>query len=132
MFAGAGNATQPGGFYRLRATGKAYTLPRELKATKRGLTLTFTDTLASESLDPSKVQVKTWSLKRTANYGSKHFDEKALEVRATHLSPDGRTLTLDIPEIQPTWCMEIKYQLQSAAGNSISGKIHNTIHSLGE
>jgi hypothetical protein len=94
--------------------------------------LTFTDTLASESLDPSKFQVKTWSLKRTANYGSKHFDEKALEVRATHLSPDGRTLTLDIPEIQPTWCMEIKYQLQSAAGNSISGKIHNTIHSLGE
>jgi putative heme-binding domain-containing protein len=132
MFAWAGNATQPGGFYRLRATGKAYTLPRELKATKRGLTLTFTDTLASESLDPSKVQVKTWSLKRTANYGSKHFDEKELEVRATHLSPDGRTLTLDIPEIQPTWCMEIKYQLQSAAGNSISGKIHNTIHSLGE
>ena len=132
MFAWAGNATQPGGFYRLRATGKSYTLPKELKSTKRGLVLTFTDALAADSIDPSKIQVKTWALKRTANYGSKHFDEKSLEVRATNLSSDGRTLSIDIPEIQPTWCMEIKYQLQSASGNSISGKIHNTIHSLGE
>jgi hypothetical protein len=46
------------------------------------------------------------------------------------LSPDGKTLRLDIPEIAPTWGMEILYRVPAADGRVISGKIHNTIHHL--
>ena len=132
MFAWAGNATHPGGLYRLRATGKPMHLPIGLHATKSGLKLTFTEPLDPSSLDVKNLQIKTWSLKRTADYGSKHYDEKPLEVRRATLSSDSKTLTLDIAELHPTWCMEIKFALRSATGTPIQGTIHNTIHELAD
>ena len=50
--------------------------------------------------------------------------------RVAALSQDGRTVTLQIPQIKPTWCMEIKYWLKGAGGEPVSGTIHNTIHRL--
>lgn len=132
MFAWAGNATQPGGLYRLRATGKPIQLPVGLNATKAGLKLTFTQPLDPTTVERKHVQVKTWSLKRSAEYGSKHYDEKLLDVRGTSLSADGKTLTLDVADLRPTWCMEIKYELRSAAGTPVNGVIHNTIHQLAD
>lgn len=78
MFAWAGNATEPGGLYRLRPTGKSMHLPVGLRATKQGLKLTFNESLEPDSVQPEHVKVKVWSLKRTANYGSKHYDEHEL------------------------------------------------------
>ena len=132
MFAWAGNATAPGGLYRLRATGQPMNLPVGLQATKSGLRLSFTDPLDPASLDPANLHVKTWSLRRTANYGSDHHDEKQLDVRGAKLSADAKTLTLDVAELAPTWCMEIRYSLRSAAGVPVVGTIHNTIHKLGD
>jgi putative heme-binding domain-containing protein len=132
MFAWAGNATQPGGMYRLRSTGQLIHLPTQLHATKSGLKITFTEPLDPTSIDKKNLDVKTWSLKRTAAYGSQHFDEKQLAVNGASLSADSKTLTLDIPDLRPTWCMEIKYTLRSAAGTLIQGKIHNTIHELSD
>ena len=43
MFAWAGNQTAPGGFYRVRATGKPMFLPIGLHATRKGLKITFTE-----------------------------------------------------------------------------------------
>ncbi len=132
MFAWAGNATYPGGLYRLRATGQPMHLPLGLHATNSGLKLTFTEPLDPTSLDAKQVRVKTWSLKRTADYGSKHFDEKSLTVRGATLSKDSKTLTLDIADLHPTWCMEISYSLRSAKGTPVQGTIHNTIHELAD
>ncbi len=132
MFAWAGNATAPGGLYRLRATGQPMHLPVGLHATKSGLKLTFTEPLDPASLDVKNLQIKTWSLKRTKDYGSKHYDEKALEVRSAKLSSDAKTLTLDVAELRPTWCMEIQFALRSATGTPVQGTIHNTIHELAD
>jgi len=132
MFAWAGSATEPGGLYRLRATGQPMRLPRELHATKSGLKLTFTEPVDANKVKPEQFQIQTWSLKRTANYGSKHFDEKALKVRGVTVSEDGKTVTLDVADLQPTWGMEIKYQLPFADGKTVEGVIHNTIHALTE
>jgi hypothetical protein len=132
MFAWAGDATKPGGFYRLRATGQTMHLPLELHATKLGLTLTFSDALNPKMVSASKIAVKVWSLRRTASYGSKHFDEHELTIRTAKLSENGKTVTLEIPDIQPTWCMEIKYDLQAENGQPVSGVIHNTIHNLAD
>ena len=132
MFAWAGNATYPGGLYRLRASGQPMHLPVGLHATKSGLKLTFTEPLDPASLDVKNLQIKTWSLKRTADYGSKHYDEKPLDVRGAKLSADSKTLTLDVVDLRPTWCMEIKYSLRSTTGAPVQGTIHNTIHELAD
>ena len=132
MFAWAGDAVQPGGLYRLRATGRPPRLPIALHATTRGLQLAFTDPLDRPAIDARAVQVKAWSLKRSASYGSEHLDEHPLVVRGATLSPDGCTLSLDIADLAPTWCMEIRYALRAADGAPVSGVIHNSIHALAD
>ncbi|MFO1000731.1 MAG: DUF6797 domain-containing protein [Planctomycetaceae bacterium] len=127
MFAWAGSATTPGGLYRLRATGQPMHLPTELHANTKGMELRFTEPLKADALKADDVQLKVWSLKRTANYGSEHYDEHPLEVEGLELSNDGRTLTV-LADIEPTWCMEIRYTLQAADGKTITGTIHNTVH----
>jgi hypothetical protein len=133
MFAWAGNQTQPGGLYRLRYTGKPVHLPTELKATRKGMTLKFSGELDRNSaIDPENYQVKTWDLKRTRNYGSKHYNEKDLVVASVALDDDSKTVHLNIPGISPTWSMEINYDILSNQGLPIEGSIHNTIHNLSE
>ena len=132
MFAWAGNATQPGGFYRIRATGRPAHLPIGLLAGKKGMEIRFSDPVdPQKSLDPNRFVVRTWSLKRSANYGSNHYDEKELKVASVSLSDDQRTVSIELPEIQPTWCMSIEYKLIGSNGELFNGLIHNTIHALG-
>lgn len=133
MFAWAGNQTQPGGFYRVRYTGKSVYLPIGLNATKTGMKITFSDKLDPKTAsDPKSYAIQTWSLKRSAGYGSKHYDEKAAKVTGAKLSADGKTVTLEIANIQPTWCMEIRYTLAGVEGTGVDGIVHNTIHRLNE
>jgi hypothetical protein len=133
MFAWAGSAIQPGGFYRIRYTGEPMHLPAELHASRQGMNVTFTEPVDREAAEDVKnYHVKVWSLKRTEEYGSDHYDERELAVTGAVLSEDGRTVTLTMPEISPTWCMEIVYTLRTESGREFSGKIHNTVHRLGE
>jgi hypothetical protein len=133
MFAWAGSQQQPGGFYRLRYTGRPVHLPTGLHATRQGMKIQFSGPLDTESAgNAANYRVKVWALKRTANYGSPHINEHAIPVAAARLSEDGRSVTLDLPDIAPTWCMEIQYTIQSADGQPVRGTIHNTIHKLAE
>ncbi len=133
MFAWAGSRTQPGGFYRLRYTGKPVHLPIGLSATTDGMLITFSGALDRASAEnPENYAVKIWAIKRTANYGSENHDERSLPVSGAMLSANGKSVLVKIPEICPTWCMEIRYRLKSADGKSVDNVIHNTIHRLGE
>ncbi len=132
MFAWAGNAQQPGGFYRIRKTEAPLRLPSQLHVTKSGVTLTFMVDLDAASIRAENVQIKIWGLERTANYGSKHIDERSLKISEATLDSDKRTLQLSVPDIAPTWCMEIQYQFRDTAGQPIVGKIHNTVHAIGD
>ncbi len=133
MFAWGSNQQEQGGLYRIRYTGKPANLPTGLSATKRGVTLAFSDPLqAAAASDAKNFRVKVWSLKRSANYGSKHYDEHEIDVASARLLDDGQTVELMIPDIAPTWSMEIRYSLRGADGRPFDGVIHNTIHSLNE
>ena len=116
MFAWAGNATAPGGFHRIRRTEKPAQLPIAVHATKGALTVTFSDPMAAPACS-----MKVWSLQRTKNYGSKHYDERELPIRAVKSSVDQRTLTFEIPDLTPTHCYELKI------GDRV---LHGTIHQL--
>jgi hypothetical protein len=131
MFAWAGNREQSGGFYRIRATGKPAFLPVGLSAERAGIAITFSDRLDPEAAsDSANYAVKTWGLERSRAYGSKHIDEHPSIIRKATLRNDGRTVSLEIPGIAPTWCMEIKYSIKGASGEPIDGAINNTIHAL--
>lgn len=131
MFAWAGNQTAAGGFYRVRCTGKPADLPIGLKARAGGVELTFTDPLdATAAADAANYGVKVWGLKRSQNYGSKHIDEKPLSVKKATVSADGKTVRLDLPDLAPTWGMEIVYRVKGRDGRPVAGTIHNTIHEL--
>lgn len=116
MFAWAGNATVPGGFHRIRRTGKAAQVPLAIHATQGSLRVTFSD-----PIEPKESAIKVWSLKRSKNYGSKHYDEHALAIRSVKMSEDKCTVTFEIPDLAPTQCYELKIN------DSI---LHGTIHQL--
>ncbi len=130
MFAWAGSRNQPGGLYRLNYTGKPVYVATSMSATKKGVEIKFSGKLDPSSLKAENFAVKVWDLRRTKSYGSKHYNEHALKVTSSKLSSDGLSLILDIPEIKPTWGMEIKYRLKGADGKDVDGVIHNTIHTL--
>jgi putative heme-binding domain-containing protein len=133
LYGWAGNQTQPGGFYRLRATGKTFHVPVGLAARRQGVDLTFSAPLdRASTTDKSRYAVRVWSLKRTANYGSPHLDETPLSVKSSSLSADGRTVSLEIPDIRPTMGMQIVFDLKGAGGEPVFGRVHNTIHHLRE
>jgi putative heme-binding domain-containing protein len=131
MFAWAGNQQQPGGFYRIRATGKPMHLPVGLHAHQDGVTIRFTDPFSPQSAQrTANYSIRAWDLKRTANYGSKHYNERTWRVSKATLSGDGKSVTLKVPEIAPTWGMEIRCFLETPSGEAVQRRIHNTIHRL--
>ncbi len=133
MFAWAGNQTKPGGFYRVRYTGKPVHLPQVLRAKSGIVEIKFTDKLDKESVEKlSNYNIKTWHIKRTASYGSKHYDEKRMVIERAELATDGMTVRLHVEELKPTRCMEVKYELKSSGGAPVFGVIHNTIHKIGK
>lgn len=133
LFGWASDQEQPGGLYRIRPTGRPSHAPIGLHARRDGMAITFADPIDRASAsDPSRFAVKTWSLKRSSNYGSPHVGEKSLDVASSRLEDDGRTVVLAIPAIAPTMSMEIRYTLKAADGAPVVGAIHNTIHALGD
>ena len=128
MFAWAGNATDPGGLYRLRATGKPIRIPVAMHVHESTIELEFSEPLDASSVQADRVAVKVWALERSEKYGSKHIDEKSLPVRSAQLAADGKHVRLEFEELQSTWGMSIDFSFSSADGQPVSGLIHNTIH----
>jgi mono/diheme cytochrome c family protein len=118
MFAWAGNAISPGGFYRIRRGSGNEPVPLAIHAQKGKISVTFSGIIPSGSCE-----MKVWSLLRSAKYGSQHQAEKNLSITGTQISDDKHTLIISIPDLAPTQCYELKI------GNRV---IHGTIHSLSE
>jgi mono/diheme cytochrome c family protein len=131
MFAWAGNRQQPGGFYRIRYTGQPAYQPVSLSTKKGQVTIGFSDVLDPKSVaDISAWEIRAWDLQRTKNYGCKHLNERAWKISKAEISPDGKTITLEIPELAPTWGMSMKMKLIGAGGEAIEREIHNSIFTL--
>ena len=124
---------QPGGFYRIRATGKPAYAPIALNAHLRGIDLTFSNPLdAKSAANPANFKVTTWSLKRSEKYGSARQDVRELKITGVSLGEDRMKLSLTLPEIAPVQQMEIQYNLKGADGAPVTGTLENTIHVLGQ
>jgi hypothetical protein len=131
MFAWAGSATQPGGLYRIRYTGQSTYLPIGLAAKEKQIELSFTDQLdPAAASDPANYSIKVWSVKRTVNYGSDHYNEQPITIERAEVSTDGRMVTLHVPDLRPTWGMEIACRLVGQDGSRHERIIHNSVFRL--
>ncbi len=132
MFAWAGSQHQPGGLYRIRYTGKPVHLPIGLKTKPEKIEIKLSGKVDPASAnDPENYSIQTWDLKRTKNYGSKHYNERRLEILDAHLKEDGQTVVLMVPNLRPTWGMSINYSIRTSDQERLQGEIHNSIFALG-
>ncbi|HYE99763.1 MAG TPA: hypothetical protein VEJ18_12675, partial [Planctomycetota bacterium] len=137
------NAAREGGFDRVRYTGAPAVLPTTLRATKTGVVVGFTAPLdAATASDPERYAVEAWNYKWSSGYGSGEFPIRAEDgntkgegrstwtARSATVSADGRSVTLEIPEIQPVMQMRIQMKIKAADGSPVSTEIHSTLHRL--
>ena len=129
MFSWAGNRTQPGGLYRVRATGKPAMQPVGLEFRPGAIRIRFSDPLDPSAVEANRHAVRSWHIRRTKRYGSDHENEHDLKIVGARLeTPD--TLVLDVPGLQPTRCIEIRCRLKQDDGFETERVIHGTIHTL--
>jgi hypothetical protein len=76
--------------------------------------------------------IEAWDLKRSKSYGSKHLNQRQWPVKKAILSNHGKTITLTIPDLAPTWSMSIIANTQGKNGEALKRVIHNTIHQLND
>ena len=134
-------ASQEGGFYRVRYTGKPANLVVDLHVRPSTIQLTFTDPLDKAAVeDVDNYNLQRWNYKWTQNYGSPHFSADKpreqgrddMEVESASLSADGKTVTLKVADLKPVMQMRLVYQLKSAGGAPVRGAIHHTVNVVGD
>ncbi len=131
------SGAKDGCFQRVRYTGRPVRLPTGLHVGKDEIAITFPEPLATaEANDAANFAIEQYNYKWWSTYGSPELSlarpgEKgrdAVDVTAAKLSPDGKTVTLTVPGLQPVMQMEIKMRLRAADGREIQTMIGSTIN----
>ena len=120
---------QEGGVYRIRRTITPALVPIGWHVRRDGVELKFSDALpAATPLDPGSYSVASWSLKRSASYGSPRINERQLPVARVKRLDDGCSLRLVIPQLAPVDIVEITCRWKDAEGLPFERVIQGTIH----
>ena len=130
------DAAKFGCFNRVRYTGKPVTMAQEVKVLKDGLQIGFSGPLdAASATDAQNYSVERWNYQWTGNYGSpdiKPSDGKLgkdlVLIEKISISPDKKTVTLQLPEMAPVMQMRVRCKIKAADGRAVDQDIHNTIH----
>jgi glucose/arabinose dehydrogenase len=133
------SGAREGTLQRVRYTGKPLHTALAMEVTKTGVALTFSEPLDKESAaDTDSYAVQQWNYDWSEKYGSPDFsvaDPKkkgrdTVDVKSAKLSPDGKTVTLEIPGIRPVMQMAIKVRSKAADGAAVSLEVYNTINKV--
>ncbi|MEP6662833.1 MAG: DUF6797 domain-containing protein, partial [Verrucomicrobiota bacterium] len=131
------NAGKEGGFQRVRYTGKTVNYPCAFHVLPQAIQIIFAAPLKKDiAADAGNYSIEQWAYHWTANYGSPEFSIKnpeekkhdSVEIKSVTVSADGKTVTLEIPGLQPVMQMKIKYNLSAADGAELQQEIFNTIY----
>jgi len=88
------------GIQRISWTGKVPLELAKMRLTKKGFDLTFTRPLAATSAtSPTAYKVKRYYYEYHSAYGSKQYDLQEITVSGATLSPDRKTVSLELPEL---------------------------------
>jgi len=126
-----------GGFHRVRYAGKTLHLPLAFSVKANAIELTFSDPLdAKQAVDPQNYDLQQANYRWHAPYGSPMFkvsnpEQQGMDpvnVSRIRLSRDRKTVTLEIPGLQPVQQMQIRYILRAADGAELRHTLHSTIN----
>lgn len=131
------NCAEPGGFYRLKYTGRPLRIPIEMHVKKEGVELTFAEKLDRTSAeDKDRYSVSRWNYRWTENYGSKQYrvsDPKKegvdeMNVVAAKLSEDGKTVLLRLEDMKQVMQMRIDVDVKEEDGGAVKTTLYSTIN----
>ncbi|MDG3004013.1 DUF6797 domain-containing protein [Paludisphaera mucosa] len=132
--AGWGTYTSLDGcFQRLRYTGDPVQAPRSIHAVENGVVLTF-----HQPVDPAVVGrpgacfAQAWNYRYSSGYGSLEYSTRhpgtpghdVLPIRAAHVVGDGRTLFLEIPDIQPVDTLHLRLDVDAGPPQELFATVH--------
>jgi len=136
------DAGHDGALQRVRYQGSESNPVRDVSAlhiTKSGIDISFTVPLDSKSAtDAQNYSVQWWNYQWTKKYGSDEYkvsDPKKVgrdkvDVKSIALSPDGKTVHLEIPDIRPVMQMAIQVNVDAADAKPVKLEIDNTINQV--
>ncbi|MEO8562653.1 MAG: DUF6797 domain-containing protein [bacterium] len=121
---------------RLRYTGRTNTVPVAVHAGQQGILVRFATRLDAAAVrDAAHFKLEAWNYVRSSAYGSGHFkrDGTAGHDRlpvAAHLSADGRSVLLIVPDMKPAMQMQLDYDLRGRDGTPIKSALYLTVHAV--
>ena len=117
-------AVSDGCLQRIRYTGKPAHYPMSFRVHQNGVKLTFDEPLDAGSVqDIQNLFAQQWNYKYSNAYGSPEFSVKSpdqeghdiLTVKSAHLLDGGKTLFVEIPDIDPAMTVHVYGSLKSAS-----------------
>lgn len=136
------NGAHEAAFHRVRYTGKPVNMANGLKVTKSGVDITFTSALDPKSAaDAGNWSVEQWNYEWAEHYGTSYFSatdptkkgknlKDVVDITKITVSPDAKTVSIELAKVQPVMQMNIKYNITAADGTAIKSEIFNTIHKV--
>lgn len=130
---------EDGSFERIRYTGRDLHLPDRLHVHPDGIELRFTVPPDPESaIRTDNFRIERWEYRYTSDYGSAEYSladpnregRDPVALRSVRLQEDGRTLYLDIPDIESVMQMKISWNLRFKDGEHSEGTVYHTINWL--
>ena len=125
------------GLGRVRYTGAASTLPRELVPMDKGVLLRFDNPLdAKKAADAASYSVASWHYVRTHQYGSPQLKADntpgvdRLVPTSAYLSKDRRSVFIGVPGMKPVMQMRIGWTLATAGGTTFQESASFTPYEL--
>ncbi|WP_197490898.1 DUF6797 domain-containing protein [Planctomyces sp. SH-PL62] len=122
-----------GCFQRLRYTGDPVQTPKSIRAVENGVVLTF-----HLPVDPAVVAqpgacfAQAWNYRYSSGYGSLEYSTRhpgtpghdVLPIRSAHVLGDGRTLFLEIPDLQPVNTLHLRLDVGGDAPQELFATVH--------
>jgi len=130
-------ATEDGCFQRVRYTGDPVVLPRRFHVHRNGVLIEFTEPLDQSFVAKTENHfAQMWNYRFSSGYGSREFSPShygmpghdPLPIASAHLLPDGRSLFLEMPDLQPVNQLHLNVGL----AKDRHCDLFITVHKLGE
>lgn len=130
------NAREVSSLVRLRYTGRPSRLPLAVHSGLQGILVRFATPLdPATATDAAHYHLERWNYVRSSAYGSGHFKldgtagQDKLLLRP-HLSSDGRTLLIVVPDMKPAMQMQLDYDVKSRSGTVLRDTLYLTAHAV--
>ncbi len=120
-------------FQRVRYTGEPVQLPLEYHAHENGVILRFSRPLDRTMAErPDRHFAQVWNYRYSSGYGSPELSPShpgqpghdAMAIRSAHVLADGRSLFLEIPDLQPVNQLHLHVRPDSGPPQDVFATVH--------